>query len=92
MNRAKPFVVGDLVLRGAPEDTALYFRCIDRGHFLFESFHEGESGGYVAYDLGRFYNWCVTQKLGSPLRDVFQVVDDAWAQKQRKKELHHHLA
>lgn len=44
----KPFVVGDLVLKGAPEDTKLYFRCIDRGHFLFESFHEGQSGGYVA--------------------------------------------
>ena len=87
----KPFVVGDLVLKGAPEDTALYFRCIDQGHFLFESFHEGESGGYVAYDLGRFYNWCVTQKLGSPLRDVFQVVDDAWAEKQRNKVPYHHL-
>lgn len=66
----KPFIVGDLVCKGEPEDTRLYFRFVDRGHFLFESFHEGESGGYVSYDMGSFYNWYVTQKLDRPLHDV----------------------
>lgn len=82
----KPFIVGDLVFKGEPEDTRLYFRFVDRGHFLFESFHEGESGGYVSYDMGSFYNWCVTQKLDRPLHDVFRVVDDAWAEKQLRRE------
>ncbi len=87
----KPFIVGDLICKGEPEDTRLYFRFVDRGHFLFESFHEGESGGYVSYDMGSFYNWCVTQKLDRPLHDVFRTVDDAWAEKQLKKEPYHHL-
>lgn len=52
----KPFIVGDLVCKGAPEDTKLYFRCVDRGHFLFENFHEGQSGGYVSYAMRGFYN------------------------------------
>lgn len=85
----KPFIMGDQVLKGAPEDTALYFHFVDRGHFLFESLHEGESSGYVSYDMRGFYNWCVTQKLDRPLRDVFQVVDGTWAEEQLNKEPPH---
>ena len=82
----KPLVAVDLEGKGAASTTEIYFRGIDRGRFLFECFNQGECGGYVAYDLTRFYNWCVTQRLDKPICDVFQTIDDNWAQRQLQKE------
>ena len=81
----KPFVEADLEGKGAPPTTEIYFRGVDRGRFIFECFDKGQCGGYVGYDMGRFYNYCVTQCLGKPVRDVFQTIDRDWAERQLKR-------
>lgn len=85
---AKLLAAADLELRGAPEDTKLYYRGIDRGRFLFERFSGGKCG-YVAYDLRGAYNRFVTDFLDRPVCDVFKVIDNGWAEKQLKKEPYH---
>lgn len=84
----KPFIVGDLVCKGEPEDTRLYFRVVDRGRFLFERFSGGKCGDYITYDLRGAYNRFVTDFLDRPVCDVFKVIDN-WAEKQLKKEPYH---
>ena len=81
----KPFIEADLEGKGAPLATKIYFRGVDRNRFLFECFSKGQCGGYMGYDMGRFYNYCVTQCLGEPVRDVFQTIDRDWAERQLKK-------